>query len=720
MKKQLFWVLVALTVFVGFLVHRDAASAADMSAAGQPLGPVASATIATWGFETATTTNTGQTPVVSAGSAAADSGALTAGSSFTASHASASTVWSNPAGNGSSHSLSSNNWAPNDYIQFQFSTTGFSGISLNWDQTGSSTGPRDFKVQYSTDGSNFTDATGTNSTYQALVNGSPNTAWTAATFNPVFNLTLDLSSVTALNNQALVTIRLVNTSTVSTNGGTVATTGTERVDNFTALGTASTGTPTPTPAPAVSQVNPVSGPTTGNTNVTITGTNFISGATVSFGGTAATNVTVVNATQITATAPAHAAGTVHVTVTTSGGTSATSANDQYTYQTAGASTLQLSANSYSVGEGDGHVVVTVQRSGDTSTAATVDYATSDGTAKQKSDYEIALGTLNFAAGQAEQTVTLLIVDDAFVEGNEAFAITLSNPTGSSVSLGAVTTANVNIADNDVNPTTVNPWDKSASFFVRQNYLDFLNREPDTSGFNFWVSEITNCGNDAQCIEVKRMNVSAAFFLSIEFKETGLEAIMAHRAAFGILDPVNNPTIDIPVTYTNFMHDAQELDKGVIVGATGWEAVVEANKVAYFNDFTTRAAFLAKYPLSLTNSQYVDNILTTAGLPTNDSFRNSLVTGLNNASETRASVMRKISENTTFKNNHFNAAFVLMQYFGYLRRDPNASPDTNYDGYTFWLNKLNSFGGNYITSEMVKAFVQALETRARFGDTSQAP
>src|SRR6185295_7792614 len=114
-------------------------------------GPNASAAgilLSGWSFEGVTTTNTGQTPTVSVGSATADSGVLTAGSAFTAFHTNASTTWSNPAGNGSVKSLSSNNWGVGDYFQFSFSTTGYNAINITWDQTGSATGPRDFKVQY--------------------------------------------------------------------------------------------------------------------------------------------------------------------------------------------------------------------------------------------------------------------------------------------------------------------------------------------------------------------------------------------------------------------------------------------------------------------------------------------------------------------------------------------------------------------------------------------
>ena len=77
-------------------------------------------------------------------------------------------------------------------------------------------------------------------------------------------------------------------------------------------------------------------------------------------------------------------------------------------------------------------------------------------------------------------------------------------------------------------------------------------------------------------------------------------------------------------------------------------------------------------------------------------------------------MRRITENGTFTQQEKNNAFVLMQYFGYLRRDPDASPDSDYTGYDFWLRKLIQFNGNFVNAEMVKAFIVAGEYRGRFG------
>ena len=81
---------------------------------------------------------------------------------------------------------------------------------------------------------------------------------------------------------------------------------------------------------------------------------------------------------------------------------------------------------------------------------------------------------------------------------------------------------------------------------------------------------------------------------------------------------------------------------------------------------------------------------------------------------RSRALRRVAENGTLAQQEFNRAFVLMQYFGYLKRNPNDAPDTDYQGYNFWLNKLNSFNGDFVSADMVKAFVTSIEYRQRFG------
>jgi len=104
----------------------------------------------------------------------------------------------------------------------------------------------------------------------------------------------------------------------------------------------------------------------------------------------------------------------------------------------------------------------------------------------------------------------------------------------------------------------------------------------------------------------------------------------------------------------------------------------------------------------------------AGNPLSQEERDHLVSDLTTGAKTRAQVLRAVAENPDLITSEFNRAFVLMQYFGYLRRDPNSSPDTNFDGYNFWLNKLDGFNGDFAGAEMVKAFITSNEYRRRFG------
>ena len=143
-------------------------------------------------------------------------------------HASAATAWSTPAGNGSANSISSTNWAVGDYYQWDFATTGLMNITLDFDAASSNTGPRDFVVQWSANGSGYTNF----APYTVLANASPNPVWNATTGSPIYHHSFNLSSVTALNNVATASIRLTQLTTVSANGGTVAAGGTSRRDNI--------------------------------------------------------------------------------------------------------------------------------------------------------------------------------------------------------------------------------------------------------------------------------------------------------------------------------------------------------------------------------------------------------------------------------------------------------------------------------------------------------
>lgn len=159
----------------------------------------------------------------------ADLGVQTGGSDGAGHHAATNTVWSFPAGNGSLHAFSSNNWQVGDYWQFSLNTSGYTNIMLGWDQAGSGTGPRDFKLAYSADGGlSFFDV----STYSVILSG-----FATGSTNTAAHQGFDASGITALNNNATVIFRLIDNGTTAINGtGTVATAGTDRVDNFTVTG----------------------------------------------------------------------------------------------------------------------------------------------------------------------------------------------------------------------------------------------------------------------------------------------------------------------------------------------------------------------------------------------------------------------------------------------------------------------------------------------------
>jgi hypothetical protein len=166
-------------------------------------------------------------------------------------------------------------------------------------------------------------------------------------------------------------------------------------------------------------------------------------------------------------------------------------------------------------------------------------------------------------------------------------------------------------------------------------------------------------------------------------------------------------------YTSFMRDLQEVSRGVVVNAPGWQQKLANNQQQFAEKWINRPEFKTAYD-ALSNDAYVNALYKNAGIAPPQAEKDKLVEALNTASMNRSSVLLEVAEDATFRQQEQNAAFVLMEYFGYLRRDPNASPDSDLSGYTFWLNKLNQFNGNYFDAEMIKAFTTSFEYRQRFG------
>jgi hypothetical protein len=233
------------------------------------------------------------------------------------------------------------------------------------------------------------------------------------------------------------------------------------------------------------------------------------------------------------------------------------------------------------------------------------------------------------------------------------------------------------------------------YFVRQHYLDFLGREPDDAGLNFWSDQILGCGNDFNCVERRTINVSAAYFLSIEFRETG-----------GLVDSLYHASYGRAPLFSEFMPDRATIARDVIVNQTGWQEQLASNKQEFLDAWVQRLAFRAAYD-NLANDGYVDTLISNTGIDFTSDERAALISGLNNNTLTRVGVLQQIAQDERFVKAKFNEAFVRMQYFGYLRRDPDDS------GFNFWLNKLNEFDGNFERADMVKSFLVSGEYRDRF-------
>jgi CSLREA domain-containing protein len=354
------------------------------------------------------------------------------------------------------------------------------------------------------------------------------------------------------------------------------------------------------------------------------------------------------------------------------------------------------------------VTLTVTRTGDTSATASVLFETSDGTASQKNKYTFDSGTLQFGPGDTQKTFTVLLTNEALVEGNETFTVTLSNPSAGSA-IGNPYTATVTIVEDDTAPTSVNPID-NAQFFVRQHYLDFLGREADTTGLNFWSNQITACGSDSSCTAAARVNVSAAFFFSIEFQETSGNVIRTQRVAFGrqSADAVSR------VPYLQFIRDTRQVGADVVVGQGNWQQRLEDNKQAYATQIVNDPAFFTRFP-NQPAASYVDALYASAGVIPTAAQRTAAVNAFGaGGTAGRVAALRSVVDSNSVRQAEFNPSFVLAEYYGYLRRQPTDAPDFTDAGYQFWLSKLNSFNGDFGKAEMVKAFISSTEYRQRFG------
>ncbi len=258
------------------------------------------------------------------------------------------------------------------------------------------------------------------------------------------------------------------------------------------------------------------------------------------------------------------------------------------------------------------------------------------------------------------------------------------------------------------PITIDDSD----FFVTQHYIDFLSRFPDSGGLDYWANQQINtlCAGNANCVYNRRAAVSASFFFSTEFQETGYYVYRLYAGTFG-----RQPS------FAQFKADRVQIDPSA--------ANIEASKNAFANAWVQRPDFLTKYPNNLSNDQFVNAILQTM-LNSTDIAGNNVGYDLTSQASTyiaqlnacggtcKGAVVRNIIDqgsvvdHTGFQGKEFNPAFVLMGYFGYFRR----GADIN--GYNFWLNNINTVlnGDTLAYQKMVCVFTTSPEYQFRFSST----
>lgn len=232
------------------------------------------------------------------------------------------------------------------------------------------------------------------------------------------------------------------------------------------------------------------------------------------------------------------------------------------------------------------------------------------------------------------------------------------------------------------PITIDDSD----FFVQQQYIDFLNRMPDPPGFQGWLTVLNTCSGDTTLCD--RIHVSEGFFKSPEFGQRGYFVYRFYSSGFG-----RKPD------FAEFMPDLRSVS-GFLT-----DPQLEAAKAAFANAFVARSAFASQYnfPNDPTgNAAYVDKLLQTAGVTLSN--RQGLIDQLNSGTQTRAQVLRTIAESAEVYGKYYNQAFVVMQYFGYLRRDPDAL-------YLDWIKVLDANPSD--SRHMINGFVNSLEYRQRF-------
>jgi hypothetical protein len=242
-------------------------------------------------------------------------------------------------------------------------------------------------------------------------------------------------------------------------------------------------------------------------------------------------------------------------------------------------------------------------------------------------------------------------------------------------------------DPGVESEYASPTDDPA-FFVRQHYRDLFGRDADAEGLEYWTSQLEQCGKDLACLRARRLKISTAFFSAVEFQEKEAFIIRLYRTALG-----RAPSLAEFATAREQFSNAKAAEKGSIV-----LSLVESE------------AFQKQYPKTMTQAEFVDRLVMNIRDRVGIDLVNHRDKLLQFAADSRAKVIQEIADDREVADAEYDRAFVLMQYFAYLQRDPDEA------GYKFWLNALASRPRNDPSrlASISCAFVNSSEYQSRFG------
>jgi glucose/arabinose dehydrogenase len=398
--------------------------------------------------------------------------------------------------------------------------------------------------------------------------------------------------------------------------------------------------------------------------------------------------------------------------------------------------IELSNSSYTIREdatdtplGFASLAVDVIRTGDISQTATVRYFTSDtsggnecnqvtGQASQRCDYLLVNSTLRFAAGEATKTINIPVVKDGYLEGSEVFTIGLQNPTGATI--GANNQASVTIIDTGVATTPAQNFYLNNNFFVRMNYLDFLGRDADSTGFNDWLNVLNTCGPQQGFLgapfNCDRAHVVHGFYASPEFTDTGFLMYRMYEVGMGRLPK-----------YAEFIPDMATLSSFGIS-----DAVKEQNLQDYLQQFAAKSEFTNRFAGTLLTTQAADFVLkleqttgitlpqtatTNPGQPTQYG-RQELINLRANGTLSVGQTLKAFVEQQAVYDKFFPRGAVTMQYFANLRRDPDLN-DPNLVGWNDWVDVFTNGRPSAGIAprdihHLIFGFIYSEEYRKRFG------